>query len=49
MCGLKITVLRDTPRYRFVTGQARNAGRAYGVRSVAVAAARPDPVTKGNQ
>jgi ubiquinone/menaquinone biosynthesis C-methylase UbiE len=39
--GLKITTLRDVPHYQFLTEQAQNAGSAYGVRSITLAADRP--------
>jgi len=39
--GMKITTLRDVAQYQFLTDQARNASRSYGVRAVIVAADRP--------
>lgn len=39
--GLKINTLRDVPQYQFLTAQAQNASRAYGVRAVTLSAGRP--------
>jgi arsenite methyltransferase len=39
--GLKIDTVREAPEYQFLTAQARNASREYGVRSVTLAAGRP--------
>jgi arsenite methyltransferase len=39
--GLKIDTIRDVPDYQFLTAQAQNASREYGVRSITLAANRP--------
>jgi arsenite methyltransferase len=36
--GLRIDTLREVPEYQFLTTQAQNAGRAYGVRAITLAA-----------
>src|SRR6266568_3403320 len=38
--GLKIDTVREVPEYQFLTAQARNASREYGVRSITLAADR---------
>src|SRR6266545_3906358 len=39
--GLKIDTVREVAEYQFLTAQARNASREYGVRSITLAANRP--------
>ncbi len=39
--GLKIDTVREVPQYQFLTAQARNASREYGIRSITLAADRP--------
>ena len=39
--GLKIDTVREVPEYQFLTTQAQNASREYGVRSITLAANRP--------
>jgi ubiquinone/menaquinone biosynthesis C-methylase UbiE len=39
--GLTIDTVREVPEYQFLTAQAQNASREYGVRSVTLAANRP--------
>src|SRR6266545_1066004 len=39
--GLRIDALREVAEYQFLTAQARNASREYGVRSITLAANRP--------
>src|SRR6266498_3683215 len=36
--GLRIDTLRDVPEYQFLTAQAQNASREYGVRAITLAA-----------
>ncbi len=36
--GLRIDIVREVPEYEFLTDQARNASRSYGVRAVTLAA-----------
>ena len=39
--GLKIDTVREVTQYQFLTDQARNASREYGVRAITLAANRP--------
>ena len=39
--GLKIDTVREVPEYQFLTAQAQNASREYGVRSITLSADRP--------
>jgi arsenite methyltransferase len=39
--GLTIDTVREVPEYQFLTAQARNASREYGVRAITLAADRP--------
>jgi arsenite methyltransferase len=39
--GLTIDPVREVPEYQFLTAQARNASRVYGVRAITLAANRP--------
>ena len=39
--GLKINTVREVPQYQFLTTQAQNASREYGVRSITLSADRP--------
>lgn len=39
--GLTIATVREVPEYQFLTAQARNASREYGVRAITLAANRP--------
>jgi arsenite methyltransferase len=39
--GLTIDTVREVPEYQFLTAQAQNASREYGVRSITLAANRP--------
>jgi SAM-dependent methyltransferase len=39
--GLRIDTVREVPEYRFLTTQAQNASREYGVRAITLAAHKP--------
>jgi arsenite methyltransferase len=39
--GLTVDTVREVPEYQFLTTQAQNASREYGVRSVTLCANRP--------
>ena len=36
--GLVVRAMREVPQYQFLTGQARNASREYGVRAITLRA-----------
>src|SRR5256885_1182826 len=47
--GLKIDTIREVPEYQFLTTQAQNASREYGVRAITLAANRPRPHRSGGE